>query len=90
MPWISSYYRADFQRIFESGESYQGKWNWAAFFFGGIWALTKGLWAPVVLCLVVCVPLGGIPAILFWAYFAARGNYLYYKKVVKKQTAAIF
>jgi hypothetical protein len=90
MPWLSDYYRDEFQRISTSGESYQGKWNWAAFFWGGIWALTKGLWAPVVLCIVVCIPLGGIPAILFWAYFAARGNYLYYKKVVKKQTAAIF
>ncbi len=90
MPWLSAYYRREFQKIFETQETYQGRWNWAAFFFGGIWALTKGLWAPVLLCVVISVPLGGIPAILFWAYFAARGNFLYYKKVVKQQSAALF
>jgi hypothetical protein len=87
MPWLPPYYRDEFQKIFASGEGYQGKWNWAAFMFGGIWAFTKGLWAPVVLCLVISIPLGGLPALLLWAYFAARGNFLYYKKVIKGQNA---
>jgi hypothetical protein len=85
-PELSRYYREQFQRIYDSRESYQGKWNWAAFFWGAFWAFSKGLWAPVVLCIVVSIPFGGLPAIIFWAYFGARGNIMYYKKLVKKET----
>ena len=43
-PELSLYYRDEFDKIYESNEKYKGKWNWAAFFFGPIWALTKGVW----------------------------------------------
>ena len=42
---LSPYYQQEFSQITASGEIYKGKWNWAAFFFGGLWALTKGAWA---------------------------------------------
>lgn len=73
---------------------YQGKWNWAAFFFCALWAITKGLWGPVLLCLVVLVltipTMGGLPALIFWIYFGARGNSIYYKKVALGQEWAMW
>jgi hypothetical protein len=87
LPLLSEYYRQEFRSILESGETYKGKWNWAAFCFGWIWALTKGLWVPALVCVVVSAPLGGYPLILFVIYFGARGNYLYYKRIVKNEGA---
>lgn len=76
---LSGYYQDEFERMQEDPR-YEGKWNWAAFFFGALWAITKGLWGPVLLCLIISIPFGGLPAILFWVYFGARGNSMYYKK----------
>lgn len=42
--------------------------------FGCLWALTKGLWGLMLLCLIVSIPLAGIPAILFWFHRGARGE----------------
>ena len=50
------YYREEFRRIYESGENYKGKWNWAGFLFGAIWALTKGLWLPSLIAFVGASP----------------------------------
>jgi RNA polymerase subunit RPABC4/transcription elongation factor Spt4 len=73
---LSEYYQLEFQQIGDSKESYKGKWNWAAFFFGPIWALTKGVWLPAVIDLALCwtffVPFA------YWFVFGARGNYMYY------------
>lgn len=85
----SAYYQEEFRRIIHSGESYQGKWNWAAFWFGGIWALTKGLWLPAVVCFVVSIFTGGVGGVVYWFIFAARGNYMYYCKAVKGKDIAI-
>jgi hypothetical protein len=77
----------------QANSSYEGKWNWAAFLFGGLWALTKGLWGPVLLCIGVLIltsPIGGLPAILLWFYFGARGNSMYYKKTVLGQPWAFW
>jgi len=41
---LPEYYRKEFQKIYESNETYTDKWNWAAFLFGLIWGITKGLW----------------------------------------------
>jgi hypothetical protein len=75
---LSSYYQDEFRKIHESGEVYKGKWNWAAFCFGGIWALTKGVWLSVLICFVVSIVTGGIGGVVYWIIFAARGNYMYY------------
>ena len=73
---LSPYYQEEFKKIWESGEVYKGKWNWAAFFFGGFWALTKGTWLSAVISLGLCF-LGGI-GIIYWFIFGFRGNYIYY------------
>lgn len=89
---LSAYYQDEFAKMLKDPR-YEGKWNWAAFLFGGLWALTKGLWGPVLLCigaLVVTAPLGGVPALLLWFYFGARGNSMYYKKMALGQSWAFW
>jgi hypothetical protein len=80
---LGSYYQEEFKKIYESNEMYKGKWNWAAFFFTWIWALTKGLWLPAVIILALCFT--GIGAILYWFVFGIRGNYMYYSLIVKNK-----
>ena len=41
---LDGYYQEEFKRIYDSNESYKGKWNWWAFFFTGIWCITKSCW----------------------------------------------
>jgi len=77
-PDLSPYYQKEFRLIYESGESYKGKWNWAAFIFGFIWALTKGLWLPFLVALIVSIMTSGIGGVVYWFIFGARGNYMYY------------
>lgn len=84
-PSLSIYYQEEFRRIHDNSPRYDGKWNWAAFFWGALWALTKGLWVPALATFfiaVVSIPSGGFPVIALWIYFGARGNSMYYKKVV--------
>jgi hypothetical protein len=49
----TAYYRDEFLHIYESSETYRGKWNWAAFLFGGFWAALRGLWHVVAVWLAV-------------------------------------
>lgn len=35
------FYQEAFRKIYESNETYKGKWNWNAFLFSGAWALKK-------------------------------------------------
>jgi hypothetical protein len=86
---LSQYYQDEFKKIYESGESYKGKWNWAAFFFGAIWALTKGVWLAPVICIVASIFTYSIAGIIYWFIFGARGNYMYYCAYVKKKQLPI-
>lgn len=79
------YYQEEFGKILSSNESYKGKWNWAAFFFTMIWALTKGVWlAPLVWFMVFWAVVifscgaGYVLVPLLWILFGLRGNYMYY------------
>ena len=78
-----TYYQDEFRQIYESKEQYTGKWNWAAFLFGTIWALTKGLWGAAVVSLVAGFATGGLGFLVYWVIFGARGNYIYYSSAVK-------
>jgi hypothetical protein len=72
-------------RFRKAGEQYRGKWNWAAFFFGGSWALSKGLWKSGLASIVGSFFTIELVGIVYWFIFGARGNYMYYSKVVKRQ-----
>ena len=86
---LSDYYRREFQRIYESHEGYKGKWNWAAFLFGPIWALTKGLWLAPAIAILGGLLTYSLVTIVYWFVFAARGNYMYYMVHVKRRQLPI-
>jgi uncharacterized protein DUF2628 len=86
---VAPYYRTEFQRIRESNEAYKGQWNWAAFFFGPLWALTKGVWLAPAICLGLGLITHGVAAIGYWFVFGARGNYMYYCAHTKNQQIAV-
>lgn len=80
---LSEYYIEEFEKITNTNEIYKGKWNWAAFFFGGWWALSKGLWLPFLICLIGSIFTGGLFGLIYGLIFPIRGNYMYYMHVVK-------
>lgn len=82
---LDKYYVDEFTKIKNSGEQYKGKFNWAAFLFGPLWALTKGLWLPALVDLVLGFMTAGIVFVVYWLIFALRGNYMYYCKFVKNK-----
>jgi hypothetical protein len=93
---VSSYYLDEFNRISESDEAYTGKWNWAAFLFGPLWALSKGLWESALvawfvlgLAIVVYYPLGPILNVAYCIALGIRGNYVYYNRLVNRKQIVI-
>ncbi len=86
---LSDYYWQEFRRIHESHEGYKGKWNWAAFLFGPIWALTKGIWLAPLIALAGGLLTHGLVMIAYWFVFAARGTYMYYMVHVKRKQVPI-
>lgn len=88
-PGLPEYYRTEFKKIYESNESYKGKWNFAAFLFGPLWALTKGIWLAPVICIVAAILTWGIAGIAYWFIFGARGNYMYYSAHARQKQVAI-
>jgi hypothetical protein len=89
---FSPYYQQEFGQITASGEIYKGKWNWAAFFFGSLWALTKGAWATFLVHFAIVLVLGGITCgwglpliVVFPIIYGLRGNYIFYCAAVKNK-----
>jgi len=78
---LSEYYQTEFQKIRDSSEQYKGKWNWAAFLAGPVWAYLKGLQA-VVFIYVLSI-------IVKFVIFGLRGNYMYYTKLTKGRNLII-
>ncbi len=86
---FARYWQQEFTKIQETGEIYKGKWNWAAFFFGSIWALTKGCWLPALIAIIGSICTYGIVGVIYLFIFGIRGNYMYYNKVVKRKNIPI-
>jgi len=82
---LPEYYRKEFQKIYQSKETYTGKWNWAAFLFGLIWGVTKGLWLAALIALVAAFLTAGIGGLLYCFIFGVRGNFMYYAAYVKRK-----
>jgi hypothetical protein len=93
---LPPYYQQEFNQIAASNETYKGKWNWAAFCFGPLWALTKGAWATFLVSFIanILIIAGtcGWGLAIVWILpiiYGLRGNYIYYC-VVAKQKQIIF
>ena len=88
-PGLSQYYQLRFQRIYESNEKYNGGWNWAAFLFTWIWALSKGVWSIAIFILFVGFLLSifiesGIVIIFISFAMGLFGNRIYYNVLREK------
>lgn len=81
--YLKPYYQAEFTKIQRSNEAYKGKWNWCAFLFGGIWAISKGCWLSFVVALALSLCTMGIGGVVYWFILGIRGNYIYYCHYVK-------
>lgn len=75
---LDSYYQKEFVKIYESQETYKGKFNGWAFLFGPIWALTKGVWLSPICCIVLSALTFGIVSVVYSFIAGFRGNYWYY------------
>lgn len=86
---LDPYYQKEFQKIYDSDETYKGKFNIWAFLFGAIWALTKGCWLSAVISLVISFITMGIAGIIYWFIYGFRGTYMYYCAYVKDKQCII-
>lgn len=82
---LPEYYQREFKKIYESNETYKGKFNWAGFCFGAIWALTKGCWLSAVICFILSMITAGVAGVVYWFIFGFRGTYMYYCSYVKNK-----
>ena len=82
---LDPYYQAEFQKIYDSGETYKGKFNIWGLLFGFIWALTKGLWLSVIVCVALSIITAGVAGVVYWFIYGFRGTYMYYCAYVKNK-----
>ncbi len=87
--YLAPYYQREFQKIYDSGETYKGTFNIWAFLFGGIWALTKGCWMSVIIAFVISLVTMGIGGVVYWFIYGFRGTYMYYCAYVKDKQCII-
>lgn len=80
---LPPYYQREFQKIYNSNETYKGKFNIWAFLFGAIWALTKGCWLSALIAFVVSFLTAGVGGVIYWFIYGFRGTYMYYCSYVK-------
>jgi len=80
---LPPYYQREFQRIYDSGETYKGRFNIWAFLFGAIWALTKGCWLSAIIAFILSIITAGVGGFVWWFIYAFRGTYMYYCSYVK-------
>jgi len=101
---LSDYWQTEFKKIYDSNESYKGKWNWWAFFFSGLWCLLKGCWTYFAIIIltdsILTTSIEIKPGVHLTIYFASiiwlplmglRGNWIYYNvRIRKKQFPKLF
>lgn len=89
--YLEPYYQEEFKKIRDSNEVYKGKWNWCAFYFSWLWALTKGLWGISLVSLGIIILISAFdPDLKFLEiavlmFYGVRGNYFYYNLVKNKK-----
>jgi hypothetical protein len=82
---LSEYYLNAFKIIDANNGGFTRIFNWAAFLFGALWYLYKGMWAKGLIMLVIGFLLAGLPFLFFSIYCAIAGTYDYYLLTVKKK-----
>lgn len=82
---LSDYYKDAFSKIDANNGGFTVAFNWAAFLFGALWYLYKGMWIKGLLMILISFSLAGIPFIFFWLYCSLAGTYDYYLLTVKKK-----
>lgn len=80
---LSPYYQEEFSKIYNSGETYKGKFNIWGFLFACLWALTKGCWLAAIVAVLVSLVTAGVGGVVYWFIFGFRGTYMYYCSYVK-------
>jgi uncharacterized protein DUF2628 len=85
---LSNYYQQEFSQIYNSNEKYKGRFNWAAFLFGPLWALSKGLYVNAIIAILVTLATGGFLGLVVAGVYGARGNYFYYSQFVNGKQLA--
>ena len=64
---------------FETNEGgFVATWNWAAFFFGAIWYLVKGIWVKGLAICLVALLTHGLAIPVLWVYCGVFGNWDHY------------
>ena len=86
---LPPYYQREFEKIYNSNETYKGKFNIWAFLFGGIWALTKGCWLSAMVAFAASALTAGVAGVIYWFIFAFRGTYMYYCSYVKNKQCVV-
>lgn len=95
----TSYYLSKFEQFDQQGPGLKASWNWAAFFFGGFWALYRKMygwffifWAIGTFLKVMekasFLPWLGVIYVVFWIAFSIYANSIYHNRVKKKVAAA--
>ncbi|OBR96814.1 hypothetical protein CLRAG_03230 [Clostridium ragsdalei P11] len=64
-------------------------WNWFAFLFGALWALTKGVWVSPLLAIMLSFFTYGFVGFIYACICGIRGNYMYYNVYVKNKQLLI-
>jgi len=81
---------ASFALFTRHGGRFVPTWNWAAFLFGPLWYLRKGLWAKGLVILVATaspfwpLPIWIVVSLVLFVYCGAIGNWDYYLLRVKR------
>lgn len=78
------YYQMEFTQM-HANPAYEGKWNWAGFFFGWLWFIAKGLWINVLVWLALSILTAGAAGLGCMIVAGLRGNYIRYRKLVTQK-----
>lgn len=87
--YLPPYYQKEFQKIYDSGETYKGKFNVWGLLFGCVWALTKGCWLSAIIAIAISFVTMGIGGVVYWFIYGFRGTYMYYCAYVKDKQCII-
>jgi hypothetical protein len=82
---LSEFYKNAFNKIDANNGRFTVVFNWAAFLFGALWYLYKGMWQKGLIMIAVGFLLAGLPFFFFWIYCSIAGTYDYYLLTIKKK-----